>query len=73
MPILSYRCQKCGKEFSKIFFSPERAPRSCPVCGAHDLEQMGPTFEADEKIAARALGVSCEGCGEDSCAIAGST
>ena len=50
MPILSYRCQECGKEFSKIFFGPEHAPRTCPVCGTHNLTEIGPTFEADEKL-----------------------
>lgn len=73
MPILSYRCNECGKEFSKIFFNLERAPRRCPVCGTENLSELGPTFEADEKTVARVFGVSCEGCGDEACEIGGST
>jgi putative FmdB family regulatory protein len=73
MPILSYRCQECGKEFSKIFFNQEHAPRTCPVCGASDPAEVGPTFEVDEKAIARAVGTSCGDCEDESCAISGST
>ena len=73
MPILSYRCQECGKEFSKIFFNPKGEPRKCPICHGENLAELGPTFQADEKTVVRAFGVSCEGCGDDACVAAGST
>jgi putative FmdB family regulatory protein len=70
MPILNYRCEECGKEFSKIFFNQEYAPRKCPVCGTEHLSEVGPAFEADERSTARTFGVSCAGCGDDSCGSA---
>jgi len=73
MPITSYKCRECGKEFSKIFFKAENAPRECPVCGKTDLEELGPTFQGDEQMARRLIGVSCETCVDaDSCSNSGS-
>jgi putative FmdB family regulatory protein len=72
MPILNYRCEECGKEFSKIFFNQEYAPRNCPVCGNEHISEVGPAFDADEQSAARSFGVSCAGCEDDSCASASS-
>ena len=73
MPITSYKCRDCGKEFSKIFFAVENAPRECPVCGEANLQELGPTFQGDEQMAQRLMGVSCETCGDaDSCSASGS-
>ncbi|MCA1959180.1 MAG: zinc ribbon domain-containing protein [Desulfomonile sp.] len=66
MPITRYRCRSCGKEFVKIFFEPENAPRACTVCGAVDLEDMGPAFDATARP--RFACASCISCGpEGSC------
>jgi putative FmdB family regulatory protein len=73
MPIISYKCRECGKEFSKIFFKPEDAPRECPVCSAANLQELGAAFQSDEQMARRVMGVSCEGCVDaDSCSKSGS-
>lgn len=73
MPIINYKCKECGKEFSKIFFTAENAPRQCPVCGASNPEELGPTFQADEQTARRVMGVSCESCVDaGSCSVSGS-
>ncbi len=72
MPIVNYRCHKCGKEFAKLFFDSQNAPRACPVCGAAHIEELGLAFpEYDESIE-RFARVSCEGCGVDSCGIGSS-
>lgn len=74
MPIKSYKCRECGKEFSKIFFTLENAPRECPVCGASNPEDLGSTFQADEQTAQRVMRGSCDACGdEDCCTSAGSS
>ncbi|MBM4326483.1 MAG: zinc ribbon domain-containing protein [Deltaproteobacteria bacterium] len=65
MPILKYRCSVCEKEFAKIFFRPEAAPRACPVCGAKDPIEMGPAFDSGEQSIARAMCGSCDACGGD--------
>ena len=44
MPILKYKCAGCGKEFAKIFFNPEDAPRHCPVCGDGNIEEVIPAL-----------------------------
>lgn len=73
MPIIRYKCRECGKEFSKIFFTTENAPRECPVCRATNLDELGPTFQADDQTAQRVMGVSCETCADaGSCSGSGS-
>jgi len=73
MPINRYKCRECGKEFSKIFFTAENAPRDCPVCRATNLDELGPAFQADEQMARRVMGVSCETCADEgSCSGSGS-
>jgi putative FmdB family regulatory protein len=68
MPILKYKCVGCGKEFAKIFFNPEDAPRHCPVCGEGNLEETGSAFDYEQKSLDRLMCMSCETCeGEDSC------
>ena len=67
MPIKSYKCRECGKEFSKIFFTAENAPRECPVCGASSPDDLGQTFLVDEQTAHRVLSGSCETCGDGDC------
>jgi putative FmdB family regulatory protein len=49
MPILKYKCDDCGKEFAKIFFKPEDAPRDCPVCGERNIKEIGAAFDYDRK------------------------
>jgi len=62
MPLLRYRCNSCGKEFAKIFFTPENAPRQCPVCHADNPEELGEAFEYDQDMMRRVLCTSCESC-----------
>ncbi len=74
MPSVNYRCRECGKEFAKIFFEERNAPRECPVCRATELEELGPAFKTDRASLARAMGMSCEACGEEgSCSTAPSS
>jgi putative FmdB family regulatory protein len=65
MPIVNYKCGSCGKEFAKLYFDEEKAPRSCPVCKSTDLEALGGAFPEDPGIARRFLRASCEECGDD--------
>jgi putative FmdB family regulatory protein len=65
MPILKYRCSACGKEFAKIFFNPEAAPRACPVCGAKDPIEIGLAFDSSGQSMARAMCGSCDACEGD--------
>ncbi len=67
MPVLKYKCNDCGKEFAKIFFSVPNAPRACPVCHAENIEEIGPAFTVDQDRLRRALCVSCETCETGSC------
>jgi len=67
MPIKSYKCRQCGKEFSKIFFTAENAPRECPVCRGSNPEDLGSTFQADEQTAQRVMSGSCEACADADC------
>ncbi|MGB6064629.1 MAG: zinc ribbon domain-containing protein [Desulfomonilaceae bacterium] len=74
MPILNYKCRECGKEFAKIFFAEEDAPRECPVCHAEGPEELGPAFNQDRESLKRLLCVSCETCGDEgSCSEAPSS
>lgn len=66
MPILKYKCSKCGKEFSKIFVDPSNAPKHCPVCGHGHPEEIGPAFDVEGKSLDRSLCLSCESCSDDS-------
>jgi putative FmdB family regulatory protein len=70
MPILRYECGDCGKEFAKIFFNLEDAPKVCPVCGAEDLRELGRAFDYEAKSLERAACVSCETCGEEDASCA---
>ncbi|MBI5248969.1 MAG: hypothetical protein HY912_05690 [Desulfomonile tiedjei] len=70
MPILSYRCKECGKEFAKILLNPNRPPRSCPVCGAAEPEELGPAFSQDMISLERMMCSSCDSCGDSSCGVA---
>lgn len=63
MPIKRYRCRACGKEFAKIFFQADQAPRACTVCHAEDLEDLGQAFEAS--CSPRFACASCATCGPD--------
>ncbi len=65
MPINKYKCKDCGKEFSKIVISPEKAPSQCPVCGAPEPEEIGAAFNPDAKLAERLSCVSCDSCTEE--------
>ena len=75
MPLLRYRCTSCGKEFAKIFFSQEQAPRECPVCHAENPEELGAAFQYDQDMMRRVLCTSCESCDSDegSCSAASSS
>ncbi|MEI8182870.1 MAG: FmdB family zinc ribbon protein [Desulfomonile sp.] len=66
MPILKYKCNECGKEFTKIFVNPEKAPRECPVCGSANPEEVGAAFNAEDKSLDRFFCVSCDSCGDES-------
>jgi putative FmdB family regulatory protein len=67
MPALKYKCNDCGKEFAKIFFSLDNAPRECPVCGAEHIDELGPAFHADSEQIQRAVCVSCDTCETGTC------
>lgn len=74
MPILKFHCNDCEKEFAKIFFSPEQAPKTCTVCGSENIREQGAAFHADAQTAARSLGASCDPTGEscgDGCGTCG--
>jgi putative FmdB family regulatory protein len=73
MPIVSYKCIACGKEFAKLFFDEKDAPKSCPVCKAPDPSELGPAFPAYDESMERFMRVSCEGCGDELCGVAPST
>ncbi|MEW6352414.1 MAG: FmdB family zinc ribbon protein [Thermodesulfobacteriota bacterium] len=73
MPITKFECQSCGKEFAKIFTDAAGAPRSCPVCGADQLKELGPAFHPDVLQIRRAGCMSCGSCEEElSCSVAAS-
>ena len=65
MPITKYRCEECGNEFAKIFFTPEQAPRKCPACGTENIVGLGEAFEPDTQQAQRAMCISCDSCSEE--------
>jgi putative FmdB family regulatory protein len=65
MPIVNYKCGSCGKEFAKLFFDEDKAPRVCPVCKSAELEMLGGAFPEDSDTARRFLRASCEECGDD--------
>jgi putative FmdB family regulatory protein len=65
MPIMKYTCRSCGKEFAKIFFSPENAPKRCPVCGGDNVQEKGPAFDAGARPLSSLICTSCEGCDHD--------
>ena len=67
MPILKYKCQECGKEFSKIFFSEDNAPTRCMVCGTDNIVEAGSTFESDDALTQRVLCASCDSCSDEGC------
>ncbi len=62
MPILKFVCHGCGKEFAKIFTDPANAPKYCPVCGADQLEELGPAFHPDVMQMRRSACVACDSC-----------
>jgi putative FmdB family regulatory protein len=67
MPILKYKCVECGKEFAKIMFSLDDAPKGCPVCGAESPLEAGQAFSDAEGLAARRLCTSCDTCEVTGC------
>jgi putative FmdB family regulatory protein len=68
MPIMKYRCDGCGKEFAKIFFTVGAAPQNCPVCGAPEIAQLGAAFPEETGATKRPLCMTCEdGCEGGSC------
>lgn len=67
MPILKYRCADCGKEFAKILMEENQVPTQCPVCGAGDLQEVGPAFSVERTLLARYGCTSCDTCEGESC------
>ncbi len=65
MPIINYSCESCGKEFAKIFFDPNDAPKRCPVCDSYTIRELGDAFHADPGMLARYACDSCDSC--DTC------
>ena len=65
MPILNYKCRDCGKQFAKIFFTEQGAPRECPVFRSAEIEELGPAFNPDRRSLERLMCVSCETCGDE--------
>jgi putative FmdB family regulatory protein len=65
MPIMNFKCEDCGKEFTKIYFYENQAPRMCPVCGSANLTQLGDAFEANSRAIQSISCSSCDSC--DSC------
>ena len=65
MPILSYKCDSCGKEFSKIFVDTKDAPKQCPVCNSFAIKEKGQAFKVDSSLFTRLSCASCDTC--DSC------
>ena len=43
MPILEYRCGKCGKEFEWLKLASNEEP-VCPHCGGDEFERLLSTF-----------------------------
>lgn len=65
MPLLQYRCEKCGKEFEEIVKSCE-ADAYCPECGAKAKRcWSGKVFSATGKQSKKCSGncKTCGGCG----------
>jgi putative FmdB family regulatory protein len=62
MPILNFKCGDCGKEFAKIFFDPETAPKACPVCGGANLSAIGQAFDPNARSEQGLLCTSCDTC-----------
>lgn len=67
MPIGKFQCHECGKEFAKIFFNEANAPRTCPVCGAENVEAIGPAFPEEEGVNNRPLCMTCDSCESGVC------
>ncbi len=65
MPILSYKCDSCGKEFAKIFVDTQDAPKKCPVCNSFAIKEKGQAFRVDSGLFTRIACASCDTC--DSC------
>lgn len=40
MPVYSFTCNKCGKEFTKLVAIKDRDQLTCPDCGSDDLKQI---------------------------------
>ena len=40
MPVYSFTCNKCGKEFTKLVAIKDRDQLTCPDCGCDDLKQI---------------------------------
>ncbi|MFY9139345.1 MAG: zinc ribbon domain-containing protein [Thermacetogeniaceae bacterium] len=40
MPVYSFTCNKCGKEFTKLVAIKDKDQLTCPDCGCGDLKQI---------------------------------
>ena len=67
MPIMKFRCGDCGKEFAKIYFSSQHAPKACTLCGAENLEELGPAFPVEEAVSQRPMCMTCDACEDSMC------
>lgn len=64
MPILQYRCPKCGKQFDELVKNYQAEVR-CPDCGEHaERAYCGEMFTATGKQSKKCSGncKSCHGC-----------
>lgn len=74
MPLYSFRCKKCGEEFSKLVKTVDAKKEvKCPACGSQDLQQLFRPFnyvKITEKYnpgcanAANCLSAKKYGCGK---------
>jgi len=39
MPLIDYKCNKCGKEFFEVVKSTDEKVK-CPVCGSEDTDRV---------------------------------
>ncbi len=62
MPVLQYKCKKCGKRFEelvKVYTDPVR----CPDCGGEtERDYAGPMYSSTGKKSASCTG-NCSTCG----------
>jgi putative FmdB family regulatory protein len=69
MPMLDFRCSKCGFKFEELVFTHNRDRVRCPICSGNDLERVyegkclfGSISPGGRKDSLSCAGKSCAGC-----------